>query len=314
MGGPDSLAAVEPFLYNLFSDRDIFKIPLGQRLFARLLSSRRTPKVREYYRQIGGYSPLNPWTETQRRMLQEGLRRTVPDIEVFTAMRYWKPEIATVAPAVAARGFETVVLLPLYPHYSTTTTGSAFNAWRRAYPGDPRGVRRIPHFYDHPLYIQAINDRIDQALERFDAAVRPAVQLVFSAHGLPQSVVNRGDPYQEQIEQTVARVMAARTDGRAHRLCYQSRVGPARWLEPSTADTLAQLAADGQRHLLVVPVSFVCDHIETLYELDIQYRATATDLGIKDYVVMEGLNASTTFIAALEAVALEALGRDEHLS
>ena len=307
MGGPDSLAAVKPFLVNLFSDRDIFKIPLGQALFARLLAARRAPHVREHYRQIGGKSPLNIWTEAQRTLLEQALQSVHPGLKVFTAMRYWHPTIKAVAAAVAADGFAPVVLLPLYPHYSITTTGSAFNEWRRTYPGDPACLRYVRDYFDNPTYIEAINRRIDEALARFPQNVSNDVQILFSAHGTPMRLVAQGDPYQAQIQETVRGVMAARHFSHAHHLSYQSKVGPLRWLGPATSEKIRELAADGKRQLLIVPVSFVSDHIETLFELDIEYRALAEELGFQNYVVMTGLNDSTTFRDALVQIVRDAL-------
>ncbi|MDX9787831.1 MAG: ferrochelatase [Desulfobacterales bacterium] len=304
LGGPDSLESVEPFLCHLFSDPDIFRIPFGQRLFAKFISKRRAPKVMARYRQIGGKSPINEWTEAQRRLLQEALQVENPGARVYTAMRYWHPFIHETAEKVAADRFEKIVLLPLYPHYSITTTGSAFNEWKRVYSGDVAALNYVSDYFDHPQYIAAINERIDETIQTFPEAARGEIQIVFSAHGTPVRFVKEGDPYSRQIQKTVDGVMTARRHSHPHHLCFQSRVGPVKWLEPSTEKMIEKLATQGNKHLLIVPVSFVSDHIETLFELNVEYREVAERLGIETYRVMTGLNASTTFIAALKDIVL----------
>lgn len=307
MGGPDSLDAVRPFLFNLFSDRDIFKIPIGQKIFARILSAQRTPKVSENYRQIGGKSPLNEWTEVQRLMLETALRKLLPEIRVYTAMRYWHPTIKTVAENLSTNNFDKIILLPLYPHYSITTTGSAFNEWKRFFKGESARLKYVYAFFDNHQYISAINERIDESLMRFPENVRGEVQILFSAHGTPERLVKSGDPYKEQIEATIGHVMKARNFSHEHHVCFQSKVGPLKWLEPSTHEMIEELAAKKKKQLLLVPVSFVSDHIETLFELDIEYRAIADKLGIDNYVVMKGLNDSKSFIEALKEIVVDAL-------
>ena len=309
LGGPDSLGSVEPFLFNLFCDPDIFNIPFGQRLFARVVSRRRAPKVQARYRQIGGHSPINMWTERQRGMLEASLADDIEGVSVHTAMRYWHPLIREAGGKLSAHPCDRVVLLPLFPQYSVTTTGSAFNEWQRCYSGDADVVTRVLSYHEHPGYIAAVNERIDEALGRFPEAVRAEVRILFSAHGIPERLVKKGDPYSDQIHKTVLAVMAARRFSHRHHLCFQSRVGPVRWLSPSTEETIRFLAADRRKHLLVVPISFVSDHIETLFELNVEYRQVAEAAGIENYHVMTGLNDSETFIRALKNIALKALGR-----
>jgi ferrochelatase len=265
LGGPDSLEAVEPFLFNLFSDHDIFGIPFGQKLFARMMSRLRGPKVREKYKQIGGRSPINEWTELQRSMLQQEFQEADAEIEVFTAMRYWKPTIEDTAEKISEKSFEKIALLPLYPHYSTTTTGSSFNEWRRVYRGETDRLKYVYEYFDNHKYVAALNERIDETIRRFPETVRGDIQIVFSAHGIPESLAKKGDPYANQIEETVRCVMEARKFSHEYLVCFQSKVGPAKWLEPSTDSMIKSLAAQRKRHLLVVPVSFVSDHIETLH-------------------------------------------------
>lgn len=307
MGGPDAPQAVKPFLYNLFSDRDIFKIPIGQKVFAKILASLRAPKVRERYDLIGGKSPLNEWTEVQRSMLEKELQEAFPGTEVFTAMRYWKPTIADAASKILEKTFDKIVLLPLYPHYSITTTGSAFNEWRRVYRGDAARLTYVHDYYDHPTYLSAVNQRIDETISDFPEDVRGRVQIVFSAHGTPESLVRQKDPYSKQIAETVRQVMEARKFSHGHHLCFQSKVGPAKWLEPATDTMIRDLAQKGEKHLLIVPISFVSDHIETLFELEMEYREVAEREGIENYRVAKGLNDSKTFVAALKELVVRAL-------
>ena len=307
MGGPDALDAVKPFLYHLFSDRDIFKVPVGQHLFAKLMSFLRAPKVKEKYKHIGGKSPINEWSELQRSMLEQELQKVVSGVTVFNAMRYCQPTIEDAAKQIAQKSFDKIALLPLYPHYSKTTTGSSFNEWRRVYQGDTKCVTYIHDYFGHPKYIAALNERIDESMMRFPESARDAVQIVFSAHGTPERLVKKGDPYLTQIKETVERVMKVRNFSHEYHLCFQSKVGPAKWLEPSTENMVKALGSKRKRQLLIVPVSFVSDHIETLFELNIEYRRIAEKSDIENYVVMQGLNDSKTFVAALKELALQAL-------
>lgn len=307
LGGPDSPEAVKPFLFNLFNDPDIFKIPFGQKLFAQIMSGFRTPAVREKYKRIGGKSPINDWTQLQRSMLQEELQETVPGIEVYTAMRYWKPSIRDTAQKVLEKAFDKIVLLPLYPHYSITTTGSSFNEWKRTYKGDVEKLIYVYDYFDDNRYIRALNERIDEGIFQFPENVRNDIQLLFSAHGLPESIARQGDPYPMQVNKTIECVMRGRNFSHEYHLCFQSKVGPAKWLKPSTGEMIRELAAKGKRQLLVIPISFVSDHIETLFELDIEYRLVAEAVNIENYIVMKGLNDSKKFIDALKKLVVQAL-------
>jgi len=307
LGGPDSLESVEPFLFNLFCDPDIFNIPFGQKLLARMISRRRAPKVMARYRKIGGSSPINPWTERQRSMLEAALARAGRGITVHAAMRYWHPLIKKVAGDLSGPEYGRIVLLPLFPQYSRTTTGSAFNEWERTFRGGSAAVIRSASYHDHPAYIAAVNERIDEAMARFPEGAGGEVEILFSAHGIPEKLVKKGDPYSRQIEETVRAVMAARNFSHPHHLCFQSRVGPVKWLSPSTEETIQSLGRENRKHLLVVPISFVSDHIETLYELDVEYREVARAAGIETFVVTQGLNDSGTFVSALKDLALKGL-------
>jgi len=307
LGGPDSISAIEPFLYNLFQDPDIFKIPIGQKFFAKMISKRRAPKVAEEYELIGGKSPINEWMEVQRRLLEDELRKEFDNIDVITAMRYWHPLTNVAAKKIEEGNYDKVVLLPLYPHNSISTVGSSFNEWKRVYKGDTSKLIYIYDFYNNEKYIKALNERIDETLERFPEEIRNDVQLVFSAHGTPISMVKKGDPYSRQIQETVNLVMKMRNNSHEHHLCYQSKVGPVKWLEPATDQMIEELAHNGKKHLLIIPISFVSDHVETLFELDIEYREDAEKNNIENYIVMKGLNDSPTFISALKEITINAI-------
>ena len=307
LGGPDSLDAVEPFLRNLFSDRDIFKIPVGQKIFAKLIAKLRAPKVMQRYKQIGGKSPINEWTGIQAKNLRSVLQNEFGGIEVHVGMRYWHPAIKEAATGLSEADIDKIVLLPLYPHYSITTTGSSFKEWQRAYAGPPTRVVYVDQYCDNQKYVAAVNQRIDEAILRFPDSVREDIQLVFSAHGTPKRLVDQGDPYSLQIRKTVESVMAKRGFDHPHHLCFQSKVGPMQWLKPSTQETLVALALNNKRQILMIPISFVSDHIETLFELRIEYRDVAVNAGIQNYVVMDGLNDSELFVSALKDIAIQAL-------
>jgi ferrochelatase len=297
MGGPDSLDAVEPFLLNLFTDRDIIRIgpSLLQPLIARFIVRRRAPRVMENYRQIGGKSPLRELTEAQARSLEEQLGS---GYRCFVAMRYWHPTTIEALAAIKREGISRIAALSLYPHYSRATTGSSINELKRVLEaaGVKFEVSYIDRFFDHPRYIDALVEKIEEGLAGFPD--RSGVKLLFSAHSLPQSFIDDGDPYLAHIEETVRLVMA-RLSGVQHHLAFQSRAGPVKWLEPSTDDMIKQLAAEGCRELLMVPLSFVSDHIETLHEIDIEYATEARHLGIADFRRIASLNSSPAFIDCL---------------
>ncbi len=313
MGGPDSLEAIEPFLYNLFRDPDIIDFPfarLAREPLARLLSSRRAAKVREHYRQIGGKSPLGEVTARQAQALEAELSKSFT-ARVVVAMRYWHPLTEAAVRELASFAPEEIVLLPLYPQYSSTTTGSSLNEWQRQCPRQQSAtVHVVRDFHDHPLYLDALVERIEQGLERFrrsngHAAQAPTdVHLLFSAHSIPTAVIARGDPYQAQIEATVKGVMRAGRWANPHSLCYQSRSGPGRWLQPFIHESLQGITARGAERVLVVPIAFVSDHVETLHEIDIESRELAERLGIEQFETMEGLNDSPAFITSLADLVL----------
>jgi ferrochelatase len=309
LGGPDTLDAIEPFLFNLFCDPDIIDFPfarIGRRPLAKLISSTRSRKVQHHYAVIGGGSPIRRYTELQAAALQQKLVDDGLDARCFVAMRYWHPFTAEAVEQVRQAGCDEVVLLPLYPHYSSTTTGSSLNEWQRWFHDD-LPVRTVESFYRDPRYLDAVVEKVDEALQRFEDPGRP--ELVFSAHSVPLAVIERGDPYQRQIEESVELVMRRGGWVNRRRLCYQSKVGASRWLQPSLHRTLHELADERVREVCIVPISFVSDHVETLAEINHEARHEAQQLGIPRFEMMAGLNDAPAFIAALAGLVHEALER-----
>lgn len=304
LGGPRTLDHVEPFLTNLFSDPDIIDLPLAflfRKPLARFIARKRAPKVQEYYRRIGGGSPILRLTERQAAALEARLRPDVP-ARVYVAMRYWHPFTEEIVERLGRDGIRRVILLPLYPHFSKTTTGSSVNEWNRVLRR--RGaadfeVDVVEEYCESPSYIAALVQNIARALNRVPAPDRGKVHLVFSAHGTPVKLVEAGDPYRDQIVRTYEAVTRTGAFGLPHHLCYQSKVGPERWLEPSLEDTIRRLAGEGVSHVLVIPIAFVSDHSETLWEINIQVREEAHALGIRYYDMMPALHTNPLFIRAL---------------
>lgn len=312
LGGPDTLEAIQPFLFNLFCDPDIIDFPfarIGRRPLAKLISSTRAKKVQHHYSVIGGGSPIRRFTERQARALENTLRSSGVNARCFVAMRYWHPFTTEAVRQLQAANCDEVVLLPLYPHYSSTTVGSSLNEWRRQYHGEIP-VHQVKSFYRDEQYLDSLIEKIDEALGRFPAAHPP--EILFSAHSLPQAIIDKGDPYQRQIEETVELLMDRGGWPNHHRLCYQSKVGASKWLQPSLHRTLHDVAVEEVRDLCVVPVSFVSDHVETLGEIDHEAREEAAQLGIRQFEMTEGLNDSPKFINALAHLVLQAAGRPEY--
>jgi protoporphyrin/coproporphyrin ferrochelatase len=316
LGGPDSLQAVEPFLLNLFLDPDIIPMgPLGflRRPLAKLISSRRSIPVAGKYAEIGRRSPIGILTERQRVRLVEAVSPYIDPVAV-TAMRYWHPMTSEAVETLRKTGrLDEIVLLPLYPHFSYATTLSSLKEWRRVYGqanGGPK-VSTVGQFYDHPRYIEAVVQRVGSILRQFPDS--SGIHLVFSAHGLPISLVEKGDPYPKQIEETVRLVCELGAEKyskwpKIHLLCYQSRVGPAKWLQPLLTATIERLGHEGVKEILVVPISFVTEHIETLHEINIEAREDAKKLGIERFRMMPAVGDSPLFIAALKELVLQAVG------
>lgn len=303
MGGPDSLAAVRPFLYNLFSDRELIQLPAGallQKPFARLISYFRAKKVVENYRAIGGKSPLLEWTQKQAEGIAQRLGKGVAP---YVVMRYWHPLATAVLTQLKADGITSATVVSMYPHYTRATTGSSVNDFKRAaaqvYP--QLNYRVVEQWHDWPLYLDALANRVREGLESFHELMRDDVQILFSAHALPQKFIDRGDPYQQQVEETAKGVME-RVGDYAWTIAYQSRSGPVKWMEPGTEEEITRLAAAGHQSLLMVPVSFVSDHIETLEEIDMEYRELAVSAGIVNFCRAPSLNDHDDFLAALAAL------------
>ncbi len=309
LGGPDSLDAVGPFLYNLFSDPDIFKLPLGvltQRWFARRMAKRRAPEARIGYAALGGRSPLLENTQKQAHALQ-GALRSVDAYRVYICMRYWHPMTAQVVAELKNRQYRNVILLPLYPQYSVTTTGSSYNEFmheckRQDY--QPK-TRLIEQWYDNESFQQAVVESIKGAAKSLPNPEPAKIELLFSAHGLPQKIIDAGDGYEAQIRATY-KSLCHRLGWPHTTLCYQSRVGPLRWLRPYTEDIIRKKGKAGINQMLVYPISFVSDHSETLYELGILYKDLAEKVGIAHYHVVPALNDHPLLIRALKDLVLNA--------
>lgn len=307
LGGPDTLEAIEPFLYNLFCDPDIIDFPfarIGRKPLAKLISTTRARKVQHHYSTIGGGSPIRRHTERQARALEVELQGQGIDARCFVAMRYWHPFTSEAIQQVRRAECDELVLVPLYPQYSSTTTGSSLNEWRRLFCDDIP-VHCIESFYRNESYLDSVAERVNEALLRFPESDR--VEIVFSAHSIPLSVVEKGDPYQRQIEETVHLLTERAGWTNHHRLCYQSKVGASRWLQPSLHQTLRQLSSEQVREVCIVPIAFVSDHVETLGEINHEARELAECLGFTQFEMSAGLNDSPKFIQALGQIVQDTL-------
>ena len=301
LGGPDRLESVQPFLFNLFFDPAIIRLPTPLRwLLAKLISKRRAPVAQDIYREMGGGSPLLPNTEAQAAALTEALKaKDLGEVRVFIAMRYWHPRAKETARAVAAYAPDEVILLPLYPQYSTTTSASSLEEWGREAKaaGLAAPARTLCCYPQESGFIEAVVERLRGALREIGGQRPPRV--LFSAHGLPKKIVDQGDPYQWQVEQSVAAVV--RHLGEVNldwQICYQSRVGPLEWIGPATDSEIEKAAREG-RPIIVVPIAFVSEHSETLVELDIEYRDLAERAGAPAYVRVATVGTDAPFIAGL---------------
>jgi len=308
LGGPDCLEAVQPFLQNLFSDPAIINLPSFLRLpLARFIAWRRAPLARKIYEHLGGGSPILPETEEQARALEEALARAGHQAKCFIAMRCWHPFTRETVKAVKAFAPERIVLLPLYPQYSTTTTQSSLAEWRKE---STRQDLKIPQHEVccYPFeegFVAGIADLVADALQYIKKDI--SYRLLFSAHGLPKRMIERGDPYQWQVERTVEAVIARlKRPGLDWRISYQSRVGPLEWIGPAT-DAEIRRAGEENKGLIIVPVAFVSEHSETLVELDIEYAKLAEKVGIPDYIRVSTVRSHPAFIGALAGLVTIAL-------
>ena len=313
LGGPDSPRSVRPFLFNLFNDPAIIALPGPLRwLVARFISARRAPVARAIYQHLGGASPLLANTEAQARALEAELA-DLGTVKVFVAMRYWHPMSDQTARAVADFAPDRVVLLPLYPQYSGTTTGSSLAAWHRAAAaaGITVPTRGVCCYPCEPGLVAALAGRAAAGYRA--AKTHGPLRVLFSAHGLPKKIVDAGDPYQWQIEQTAAAVVQALAiDGLDWVVCYQSRVGPLEWIGPATEAEIAR-AGNDRVPVVVVPIAFVSEHSETLVELDIEYRRLAEENGVPAYLRVPTVDTDASFVAGLARLVRAAAGSDQAL-
>ncbi len=305
LGGPDRQEAVRPFLFNLFHDPAIISLPQPFRwLIAQLISRLREKSAQANYAKMGGGSPIVPESQKQADALSEALNRrwagTGAEAHVTLAMRYWKPFSTDAVEAMKAAGVDDVVFTPLYPQFSTTTTASSWKAWRAAGGAGSRAICCYPSLEG---FITAHAERVVETWEK--AGRPPRTRVLFSAHGLPQKVIDAGDPYQTQVEETVAAIAARLPEGLEHVVCYQSRVGPLKWIGPSTEEALEAAVEDGMG-VIVSPVAFVSEHIETLVELDEEYAEKAEELGMSHYLRAPAIGTHPAYIEALADLVEEA--------
>jgi len=308
LGGPDALEAVEPFLFNLFNDPAIIRLPgFFRTLLAKFISRRRAPVAQEIYGRIGGSSPLLPQTKAQAKALREFLRSaaTEDEYEIFISMRYWHPFADETVTNVKAFDPDEIILLPLYPQFSSTTTASSFESWDKA--AAKQGLKApAASFCCYPDE-NGLAKAYAELLKPHIAALRgKKTRILFSAHGLPQKIVDAGDPYQWQIEKTADAIVATLEEPPEDwKVCYQSRVGPMKWLQPSTEDEIRSAGAEGL-NLIILPIAFVSEHSETLVELDIEYAALASDAGVPDYRRVPTVGVNPAFIEGLGKLVLNA--------
>lgn len=315
LGGPDSLESVEPFLYNLFIDPDIIDFPgafVARTLLARIISRTRSKKVAEYYSEIGGKSPILELTQKQAGALEGQLMQHGMNAKVFIAMRYWHPLTESVIKEIQSGGFKRILLLPLYPHFSRATTYSSLNEWNRQAQSFHLTIptQHICCYPNHQGFIGAWIDTIEQTFNRFANIAPEDIDLLFTAHSVPLNYIQQGDPYQLQVEETVRRIMAGIRLKSPHTICYQSKVGPVRWLRPSLVEAIELHALNNRRNLMIIPVSFVTDHIETLHEINIRARKLATTLGVLQFEMTPALNDHPQFIECLADLVLQTYGKD----
>jgi len=311
-GGPETLDDVKPFLYNLFADPEVIRLPsIIREPLARLIAMLRHNQSRGYYEKIGGGSPLRRITEQQGEALKAALEKQGYDVRIYIGMQCWHPFIEEAVRQIINDRLTHLVVLPLFPQFSVTTTGAClakFNKQVKKRPEWPVVKQAvIEHWYDYPLYIQSLADMIQENLEKFPPGVVAKVHLLFSAHSIPQKYVDRGDPYAEQTRQTVERILDRLERRNPYHLAFQSRLGPVRWLQPSTDQMIKQLGREEVDHVLAIPISFVSEHVETLYEIDLLYQNMAREAGISDFRRVPAPNCHPGFIQALARLVEEKL-------
>jgi protoporphyrin/coproporphyrin ferrochelatase len=312
LGGPEKLEDVRPFLYNLFSDPEIIRIKnnLLRRLLAWFIAATRQHKSRALYQQIGGGSPLRKITDAQAAALSRSLEARGLPARAYVGMRCWKPTIDEAVEQIRTDRITRLAVLPLFPQFSVTTTGSCFTYFRSLVEKTGlTGTLKITYvnaWYNEPLYVEAMANLIEERRKEFAVVDLKSVQLLYSAHSIPARYLDEGDPYLQQTQQTVELINARLGNSSPSILAFQSKVGPVKWLEPSTQQTLKQLGKNGVERVLAIPISFVSDHIETLQEIDILYRRMAAEFGIKEFRRVESLNLHPKFIEALADIAQRA--------
>jgi protoporphyrin/coproporphyrin ferrochelatase len=304
LGGPETLDDVRPFLFNLFSDPDIIRLPWRalQKPLGWLIATQRYKLSRGYYEQIGGGSPLRRITDEQARALERALAGRNIVARAYVGMRYWHPFLEDAIEQIRRDQVTHLIVLPLYPQFSISTTGSSLNRMNELISANGAAAPRvsvIEQWHDDANYLDALSASIAEELARFPDQDAERTHIVFSAHSVPVRYIEEGDPYLDQINETVRGVMDRLGRDRPHSLSFQSKVGPVKWLRPSTDEMIRNLAIEGVSQMLLVPVSFVSEHIETLYELDILYRHVAEEVGIAHYRRVPALNCRTDFIDAL---------------
>jgi ferrochelatase len=311
LGGPDKLEDVRPFLYNLFSDPEIIRLPspLLQAPLAWLISTLRSKKSQENYKKIGGGSPLRRITEAQGQALRSQLQQNGHEAHIYVGMRYWHPFTEEAIAQIKRDKIEELVVLPLYPQFSISTTGSSFRLLNRIWESDPELQKIkytvVPSWYDNSGYLQAMANLIEKTLEQVKDP--STAHIFFSAHGVPVSYIEEaGDPYQKEIETCAALIMQKLNRPNNYKLAYQSRVGPVEWLQPYTDIAIVELAKQGVKELVVVPISFVSEHIETLEEIDMEYREIAEHAGIETFARVPAPDTDPTFIQALADIVIKA--------
>ena len=312
LGGPDKLEDVRPFLYNLFSDPEIIRLPLPlfQAPLAWLISTLRAKKSQENYKKIGGGSPLRRITEAQAEALRSQLQQNGQEVNVYIGMRYWHPFTEEAIAQIKRDKIEELVVLPLYPQFSISTTGSSFRLLDRIWKNDSELQKIkytvVPSWYENSVYLQSMANLIEKKLDQVKSPNE--AYIFFSAHGVPVSYIEEaGDPYQKEIEACAALIMAKLNRPNPYKLAYQSRVGPVEWLQPYTDVAIVELAEQGVKELVVVPISFVSEHIETLEEIDMEYREIAEHAGIETFARVPAPDTDPTFIQALANIVVKAL-------
>lgn len=313
LGGPETQADVRPFLFNLFSDPEIVRIPIRalQKPLAWVISTARHKKSAAYYARIGGGSPLRRITDEQAAALRDELAERGIDAKVYVGMRYWHPFTKITLDEIERDGITDLIILPLYPQFSVSTTGSSTKEFAALLDrrGGLRHIRRryITYWHTHESYLAALSAQISEEISKFPDPNPRNVHLLFSAHSVPQSYIDNGDPYLRHTQETVELISNRLGNFSPVHLSFQSKVGPVKWLGPATDAKLRELKAAGVEQLLAIPVSFVSEHIETLYELDLLYKELADELGFKTYRRVPAFNTNPHFISALADLVCEKL-------